>query len=269
MDTNNKKTALITGGSSGLGLAMAKQLASEGYHSVILARGEERINKAVEQITGMGYSASGFKCDISSVDNLKSVAHKVKKQFGTIDYLILNAGVCHVGLLTDDNILDKKQDIDVDLWGTIASGHTFVPMLATGSKVLMISSALGLVGAAGYSTYCAAKAGIISFGETLRRELLFRKIPVYVACPGDIDTPQYAHEQASMPSWMKGNEERTDITSPEVVAAKILKKCKGKRFLVLSDFEVWQLVTFKKLFRTRLFNFIFDRIFPVPQSETA
>ena len=84
-----KKTALVTGGSSGLGLALAQNLGKQGYNVVVLARNQEKINKAVESLTAMGVTAKGISCDITNEVGLKEAANQVKAEFTNIDYLIL------------------------------------------------------------------------------------------------------------------------------------------------------------------------------------
>ena len=161
-----------------------------------------------------------------------------------------------------------KQDIEVNLWGTILSAHFFVPRLHPGAKILIVSSGLGLMGAAGYTVYCAAKAGLINFADALRRELYYDKKSVYVACPGDIDTPQFREEHKRMPEWMaKANPARYSVMSPQVAAKRILKKCTGHRLIITCDISISILILSKKLLPERLVRFIIDRMFPMPKKK--
>jgi short-subunit dehydrogenase len=260
-----KKVALITGGSSGLGFALSQLLGKEGYTIVIVARNQEKINKAVNTLKGMNITASGISCDITDEAGLKKTAEQVKSEFGKVDYLILNAGVVTTKLLADyKNASEMKQDLEIDLWGTILSAHTFLPLLDSGSKVLLISSGFGLMGAAGYSMYCAAKAGIINFGECLRRELLNRKINVYVACPGDMDTPQFHEEVKNAPQWMKKETPRK-LMKTEVVAEKILKQAKGsKKYMIVPSGDVNLLVNLSKILPRQFRDSLLDGMFPRP-----
>ena len=121
------------------------------------------------------------------------------------------------------------------------------------------------MGAAGYGAYCASKAGVINFAESLRREVLFsRSISVFVACPGDIDTPQYHRETRDMPHWMQIARARGKAEPAKAVAMKILKKCKGRRLLILPNFEI-QLLHLANRFLPQSVNaFLLDRMFPKP-----
>ncbi len=263
----DKKYALITGGSSGLGFAFAKNLAEKGYVPILIARRKNKLDEAVDKIKKIGFDVYGFQGDITSQEDLTNISESIKRQFGKIEFLVLNAGVVSVGLLADYDDYEKmKEDIEIDLWGTILSTRIFMPLLTSGSKILMISSALGLIGGAGYSTYCAAKAGIVNFAEALRRELLCKDIAVYVACPADIDTPQYDGERKNMPEWMsKGLSARHSLLSPQEAAEKILNKCKGKRFLITINSEIFLLRILSKILPGRIVTSILDSSLPRPK----
>jgi 3-dehydrosphinganine reductase len=258
------KIALITGGSSGLGFEMAKNLAEKDYSVIILARDQQKIDKAVSELEAEGCTAVGYSCDITDESRLREVCAETKERFGGIDFLVLNAGVVTCKLLSDyTNTADIKHDIDIDLWGTILCSHIFLPLLGPGSKVLMISSGFGLMGPAGYTTYAAAKGGMINFAESLRREMLPKNIAVYVTCPGDMDTPQFHEEHRTMPDWMKGDAPR-GMMHPRVAAEKILKKCTGNRFMIIINGEITALVMLTKLLPRRIRDAIIDRMFPLP-----
>ena len=260
-----KKVALITGGSSGLGYALAELLGKQGYSIVIVARNQERINKAVSSLSAMNITVKGISCDITSEEGLKKTFEQVKTEYGKIDYLVLNAGVVTTKLLSDyTSAAEMKQDLEIDLWGTILSAHTFLPLLVSGTKVLLISSGFGLMGAAGYSMYCAAKAGIINFGECLRRELLNKGINVYVACPGDMDTPQFHEEIKNAPQWMKKETPRKLMKTAEV-AVKILKQATGKKkYLIVPSGDVNLLVVLSKILPRKFRDSLLDGMFPRP-----
>ena len=260
------KIALITGGSSGLGLAYAKILGKQGYSIIILARNHDKIQLAVNEINKMNIKAEGFSCDVSDEAELKLVSDLIRSKYDQIDFLILNAGTVTVKLLRDyTNVGEIKNDLDTDLFGVIGSAYYFLPMLKPGSKVLMTSSGFGLVGAAGYSVYCAAKAGIVNFAESLRRELLYQKINVYVTCPGDMDTPQFRHEMESQPLWMKSDSPRK-VVPVDRAANHILKQCTGRyNFLILSGSDVKLLYYVTKLVPRKFRDFLIDNLLPRPK----
>ncbi len=260
-----KKVALITGGSSGLGFALAEILGKQGYSVILLARNQEKINRAVADLVAKNITAKGISCDITDEAGLKKSFEQVKTEYGKIDYLVLNAGVVTTKLLSDyAETSELKKDLEIDLFGTILSAHRFLPLLTEGSKLLMISSGFGLMGAAGYSMYCAAKAGVINFGESLRRELLGKKINVYVACPGDMDTPQFHEEVKNAPAWMKKQTPRK-LMKTEVVANKIIQQAKGsKKYLIVPSGDVNMLVVLSKILPRKFRDSLLDSMFPRP-----
>lgn len=260
------KIAVITGGSSGLGFAFAKLLGHQNYTIVILARNIERNNQAVSQLEQLGITARSFKCDVTNENDLRLCAENIKSEYGSISFLIINAGEVTTKLLCDyDSTTELKKDLEIDLWGTIQTAYFLTPLLEEQSKLLMISSGFGLIGAAGYSVYCAAKAGIINFGESLRRELLHKKIAVYVACPGDMDTPQFHNEIKHQPEWMKTNSARK-LMQVDKAAFLILKRCKGySRFLITTGTDVNLLQFVSRLLPRSWKNKLVDQSLPCPK----
>lgn len=262
------KLALITGGSSGLGLSFAKQLGKQGYQIIILARNKQRSEQAIDLLKDIGVEAKAILCDITKEEEVREAAIKVKSEYHKIDFLILNAGEVTPKLLCDYiNVTELKNDLEVDLWGTIQCAYFFSPLLEEGAKVLMTSSGFGLMGAAGYSIYCAAKAGIINFAESLRRELLYKKIGVYVACPGDMDTPQLQYELAHQPDWMKQSSPRKTMPV-EIAAQKILRKCKGNlKFLIIVGADTKLLTIVTKLLPRKWRDKMIDNMIPRPKKN--
>jgi short-subunit dehydrogenase len=244
---------------------MAQNLGRAGYRLFLLARNESQLQQAAAQLQQAGIVVDTYRADVSRESDLSQVAIELQRTVGHIDFLILNAGMVTVKLLRDYSSTDElRQDLDIDLWGTIMSAYSFQPLLREGSKILMISSGFGLMGAAGYSIYCAAKAGVVNFAEALRRELLSQKIQVFVACPGDIDTPQYAFEMQSQPDWMQKETPRK-LMKPEEAARIILGACRQeKRFLITNSSDVRLLMLVSKLLPRRWRDWLLDRMFPRP-----
>ncbi len=268
----NQKNVLITGGTSGLGLALAKQLA-KANNVTIVSRSEDKMANALTQLRKINSQCQGYCFDISKIADMKKLADHLKKDGKQIDFLILNAAILHVGSLSEtDDMQLMKEVIDVNLWGTLLSAKYLSPLLNEKSKVLFVSSALGLVGIAGYAGYCAAKAGMINFAEVLRRELKHKKVNVYVACPADIDTPQFEYELANMPAWMKsdpGNKMRPKAMQPDRAASLILKQCHGGRFLIYINKDLKMLMLLAKFLPHKISRYLIDSNFPMPKSAVS
>jgi NAD(P)-dependent dehydrogenase (short-subunit alcohol dehydrogenase family) len=224
-----------------------------------------KIDVAVKTLLAAGSVAVGYSCDITDESGLKAVAAEVRQRFGSVDLLILNAGIVTCRLFRDfTGGAELLRDVQVDLCGTMLCAHVFLPLLVNGSRIIMISSGFGLMGAAGYTAYAAAKAGIINFAEALRRELLHQSISVHVACPGYMDTPQLHEELRSMPECLRDCSLRKSIMPPDRAAEKILKKCRKGKFLVIIDVGIFALILLTKLTPRWLRDFFLDRMFPRP-----
>ena len=262
------RVAVITGGSSGLGLALAHELGAQGYAIVVLARNEARNADAVTSLREKGVRADAVSADVTDEAALRRAAAFVEKEHGGVDFLILNAGAVSTTLVADyPNAQALGRDLQVDLWGTILCTYVFLPLVRREGRILMISSGFGLVGAAGYAVYGAAKAGIVTFAEALRRELLGRGTRVYVACPGDMHTPQFEEEVKNMPEWMRAPTPRMAM-SPDTAAKRILRRCRGKRrFLIFSSFDVFALAVLSRLLPRTWRDAALDAIFPRPPSQ--
>jgi len=115
-------------------------------------------------------------------------------------------------------------------------------------------------------TALEASPGPTGIGEALRRELLVKNINVHVACPADIDTPQYEAEQKSMPEWVtKGGSARHSLLSPEKAAEKILSQCRGKKFLITINSEITLLRMLNKVLPAGIMSWILDSSLPRPK----
>lgn len=266
-NTINKRLALITGGSSGLGLAFAKQLIKENYELLLIARDINKLSEASSELEKLGASMMTFPADIRDETALSLVAEYLRKQDKKIDLLIVNAGMVRVNTVEDSSSKELHEVLETNLWGSILTTKIFLPYLGQRSTVLFISSGFGLIGAAGYASYCASKAGMVNFASALRRELL-GKAAVYVACPADIDTPQFHEEEKSLPPWMKIAKARGQPISAEEAAKRILKKCRSPRFIIIINFDLYLLLQLlPRLLPTSWYNWLGDRLLPRPRIQ--
>jgi short-subunit dehydrogenase len=259
------KVAVITGSSQGLGEALARKLAHSGYSVVLVARTQSKLEQVAEKITTDGGIATVMPTDITDATAVAKLAEKVKEKFGKIDFLINNAAVFTTEIIENISPDQIKHDLDVSLFGSILCTHEFMPLMKPGGKILFISSAFGIMGAAGYSVYNASKAGIINFAEAIRREVKNRKIKIHVATPADIDTPAFREEEEKMPDWMKMAKVRPTPLSAKTAAKRILKQCRGNRFFIFSDFSIRGLYLMKKFLPKQLSDYILDSMFPHPK----
>src|SRR5690349_12305734 len=137
--TSASPVALITGGSSGLGSAMAKLLSQQGYEIILIARNKKKLDQAVNAIQKISATTVvGISCDVSDEESLKNVAVYLQQKNKKINLLILSAGVLYVNALKDSDTKQLKEVIDVDLWGAILSTKIFLPYLANKAHILFI-----------------------------------------------------------------------------------------------------------------------------------
>lgn len=261
------RNAVITGGSSGLGLAMAELLVQQGCRAILIARDAQKLAQAVAALDPQQSRCVGFQGDVTSVADMERIAADVRAAYGAVDFLFVNASDLHVNLVAESSYAHLKQDLESGLWGAIVTAKSFLPDLRKPAHIVFVSSALGLMGLAGYGAYGAAKAGMLNFAETLRREVQAQGIAVSVVCPSDIDTPQYRTEQQTKPAWMQTTRELRGAPMPAPVAArKILQKCRKGRFFITISPDVFFLALVTKILPRRLRDLLLDALFPRPIS---
>ncbi|MGB3641976.1 MAG: SDR family oxidoreductase [Rivularia sp. (in: cyanobacteria)] len=181
----NNKTAVITGGTTGIGFATAKQFIEEGAKVIITGRNEERLTQAVEKL---GASAIAVKADVLSLTDLDNLAVRVKEEFGSLDIIFANAGSGYFSPLeqVDETFYDNQFDINVK--GVFFTVQKLVGLLNSGASVILNASAVNEKGAATGSIYFATKAAVRSLARSLAAELGDRQIRVNSLSPGIVRT---------------------------------------------------------------------------------
>tara|TARA_B100000427_G_scaffold249628_1_gene212816 strand:- start:12672 stop:13472 length:801 start_codon:yes stop_codon:yes gene_type:complete len=233
-----KKISLITGGASGIGLAFAQQLVSENYTVCIVGRNQKKLNEAKQSILDLGGQCVTYRGDVSKWDDLTQIADDFKQKFSSLDLLVVNAGVIYANTVADMPIENIESIFQTNLIGAVKTTKLFSPLMPNKSQILFMASGFGIIGAAGYASYCASKAGMMVFAESLKRELLHKKIKVQVACPADTDTPQYQLEKINKPSWLRVNKQ-VNIKSAAKVVSIIRKKQRTNRFFIFTSMDVF------------------------------
>ena len=180
------KTALVTGGSSGIGLAAAQRLAAEGAHVFLTGRNQESIDAAVATI---GDSAIGIRADVSVVDDLSKVADAITARGHGLDVVFANAGGGEFTPLGEITAEQFNSVFLINVGGTLFTVQTMLPLLNPGASIVLAGSTAAYNGTAAFSIYAATKAAIRSFGRTWAAELIPRGIRVNTVIPGPIETP--------------------------------------------------------------------------------
>lgn len=185
------KTAVVTGGSRGIGKAIAMTLAKDGANIAVLQIGDdENAAQTKEEITALGVKCEVYTCDVSNFDGVKETVDKVIEDFGAIDVLINNAGIVRDSTLRSMKEQDFDSVINVNLKGAFNMiKHTYSHFMKRRSgRIVNISSVVALSGNAGQANYVSAKAGMIGLTKTVAKELGARGITCNAVAPGYIDT---------------------------------------------------------------------------------
>ncbi len=182
------KTAVITGGNSGIGLATAKLFVQEGAQVVIIGRDGKTLDSAIQMLGG---KAIAIKADVASLTQIDAAAKDVAAKFGRIDILFVNAGIAEFTPYdqVSEAFFDKTFDINVK--GAFFTVQKFVPLLNDGATVLFTTSVGNQKGWPNINVYAASKAAVRSLTRTLAAELQPRQIRVNAISPGAIETPIY------------------------------------------------------------------------------
>ena len=187
----NGKTAIVTGGSRGIGRAIALRLSSLGADIAIIHAGNsEAAEKTAEECSRSGVRAIPYRCDISCSDEVRNTVKMINSELGNISVLINNAGVTKDGLVAMMSEDSWDRVIDTNLKGAYLMTRAVIPCLlrSKGGRIVNISSVSGLMGNAGQANYSASKAGLIGLTKSVARELAHKGITCNAIAPGFIRT---------------------------------------------------------------------------------
>ena len=192
------KRVLITGGSSGIGLAIAHALLAKGAKVAITGRRPAVLSAAVEALRKNGGSVTGIVADVGTEEGRALTLQQALEALGGLDILVNNAGGVRAGRLEATSQKEIETMLNVDLVAPILLTRAALPALrASGdAMVVNVTSGIALIGAPFYATYAAAKAGLARFGESLRRELKGEGVHVLTVYPGGTDTPMMKTNRA-------------------------------------------------------------------------
>jgi NAD(P)-dependent dehydrogenase (short-subunit alcohol dehydrogenase family) len=253
VDDLQGRTAVITGGASGIGLATARLLAAEGVTLILADIEQTALDNACEE-----FGATGVVADVRDLASVQALADAAFEAHGRVDIVFNNAGVAVGGPIADMTHDDWKWVIDVDLWGPIHGVEAFLPRMIThggGGHLLFTASFAGLVPNVGLGPYCVAKYGVVALAEVLRKELRDHHIGVSVLCPMRVVTnigssernrPSELGGPAASPRVQDQSDNNLDqagsVLSVDVVARSVVDAIKTDRLYILTHPESRQYV---------------------------
>jgi len=257
------QNVFITGGSSGIGLAVAEAFAGEGAHVAIFARNPGRIEEAAVRIRRARRRGderiAGFPLDVADPARVREVMEQAVREFGAPYVLINDAGITYTDYFENITYEQFDEILHTNLYGMWNTVATLLPaMKARGGLIVNVSSIVGFLGVFGYAAYAASKFGIVGLSETLRMELKRYGIRVCVLCPPDTDTPQWHGENRTKPkeTWaLSGN---AKVMKPEAVAQALLAGIGKGRFMIIPGAEGKFIYVMKRHFPA-LVAWIMDR----------
>ncbi len=238
MTTFKNKLVIVTGGSSGIGKALAQQLAEAGAHVHIWARREALLKETLATLGGTGKHAYQV-VDVGKRGQVENAFERVVQEAGVPDIIINNAGVTHPNYVEKIPIEIFEQMIQINYLGTVYLTQAVLPaMLARGNgHIVNISSTAGFIGAFGFAAYGPSKFAVRGYSDVLRSEMKYRGIRVSIVFPPDTDTPMMAAENKYKPFETKEISGSAGMLSADEVATATLAGIAKNKYLILPGIE--------------------------------
>jgi len=214
-----QRAALITGASSGIGLAIARALGEDGYGITVSARRPEKLEEAAKQLEGDGLEVLSVPANMAKEEDIANVVAEHKERFGRLDVLVNNAGVGIGGTIEGYETKKLDMQLDVNLRSVYLTTRDCIPMLkeagAEHGKALVVNTAsiAGKAGQPWLAAYSATKAGVVGLSQAMHGELGKEGVQVTAFCPGFVATP--------MTDWVEGEVPKEEMIQPEDIAEAV------------------------------------------------
>jgi NAD(P)-dependent dehydrogenase (short-subunit alcohol dehydrogenase family) len=234
-----KKYGIITGGASGLGRALARQLAREGWHLAIADINGPGADETVRMLAAEGGSGQAESLDVTKPEDWQALSDRLRPQWPRLDLLVNNAGVAGAGLVGEFSLEDWKWVLDINLNNVIYGTHFFIDWLKSNpgrSHIINTASFAAIASAPGMAAYNVSKAAVVSLSETLWCELQANDISVTVICPEFFATNLLEKSRFNDPNALKFARkafEKSTFTADDVARSAIDAMKKNKLYVIL------------------------------------
>jgi NAD(P)-dependent dehydrogenase (short-subunit alcohol dehydrogenase family) len=214
-----ERAALITGGSSGIGLAVGRALGEDGYGVTLSARRPEKLEAAADALRSDGLDVEAVPANMAEEDDIKALAERHRERFGRCDVLVNNAGIGIGAAIADTETKKLDLQLDVNLRAVYLMTRECVPMLkeagAEHGKALIVNTAsiAGKFGQGWLAAYSATKFGVVGLSQAMHKELSGEGIQVTALCPGFVDT--------AMTEWVREQVSPDEMIQPEDIAEAV------------------------------------------------
>ena len=243
----NEKVAVVTGGASGIGLALGERFLAEGMKLVIADVEESVLNREVGRLADLGANVLGVFCDVREPGDVQNLAQRTLSQHGAVHVVCNNAGVAPAGPMLDTTAADWQWVVGVNLLGVAHGVTTFGPILAEANEghIVNTASEAGLIGAPNLGMYCATKHAVVGLSESLYRELEQTNVGVSCLCPNLVKTRIFESERnrddgvEPLPSQTATIAPLREAIAavgiaPDTVASEVVRAIRENRFWILT-----------------------------------
>jgi 3-dehydrosphinganine reductase len=234
MFKNNR--IVITGGSSGLGLALAHVLAREGARLTLIARDPRKLDDAAKSLrdASPGAIVRVESVDVADEAKTASVMDSVAQSDGGVDVLVNSAGILREGYFEKTPMSTFREVMEINFFGLLNSTRAALPYLkASRGRLVNIASLGGLAGAFGYTAYCASKHALVGLSESLRYELKPQGVKVHLVCPAEFDSPMVEEMNRNRTPENRAQVLTIPKSSVETIVKGTLAGIRAERFLIV------------------------------------
>jgi len=256
----------VSGGSSGIGLALARRLRAAGWHLSLIARDRQRLIDAQGGLLALQPASAAqigiHSADVADAEAVDGAVAAALASFGPPALLIASAGMVAAGRIDDLPPAAYRRSMDVNYFGTLHLVRAALPAMrrAGNGRIVLIASGAGLLGLYGYTAYAPTKFAVRGLGEALRSELAPDGIRVSVVYPPDTDTPQLREELRTRPEATSRVAGNARVRSADEVAAAALRGIARNRFVIAAGWEMSVLALLHSLIGAALHRFWFDPV---------